>query len=72
MGLGKRTADAKYIRYEPEGSEVLYDLTESDGNEFVNHANDSACRELLLSMRERLLSRSLQACRTSRTRLHLF
>ncbi len=65
-----RTQDAKYLRYEPHGSEVLYDLTESDGGEFVNRANDPRYRELLSTLRDRLLSRCLEASRSRLPRLH--
>ena len=55
-----RTADWKYLRYGP-GLEVLYDLSETDGFEVANRAADPACRETLLAMRDRMLSRSLRA-----------
>lgn len=58
-----RTDNHKYIRYDGPGndfSEVLYDLND-DPHEVVNHAEDSAFREVLIDMRNRMLSRTLQA-----------
>ena len=62
-----RTSSHKYLRYEPHGSEVLYDL--SDG-EFANRAGDPAFAQILSAMRLRLLSRSLAAGASARPVRH--
>ncbi len=54
----------KYIRHiQGDGiGETLFDL-ETDPHEFVNRAADPACREQLLAMRDRLLTRHIEATR---------
>ncbi|MFP4052726.1 MAG: hypothetical protein ACLFV7_02560 [Phycisphaerae bacterium] len=55
-----RTPQWKYLRY-GEGNEVLYDLGDTDAYEVHNHAGDPACRQTLLEMRDRMLTRSIEA-----------
>lgn len=59
-----RDARWKYLRFvAADGpAEVLYDL-ESDPHEFVNRAVDPACRDQLHAMRDRLLTRHIEATR---------
>ena len=64
-----RTADAKYLRYEPQGSEVLYDLS-ADPGERVNVAGDPAYAGRLAALRERMLRRSLAAAASPQRGLH--
>jgi hypothetical protein len=58
-----RTREWKYLRY-GQGKEVLYDLTDTDRYEVVNRADAPACRETLQQMRERMLTRSINAGRS--------
>lgn len=67
-----RTKQAKYLRYEPQGTEVLYDLSVDGGAELVNCASDPQYGELLSQMRLQLLRRSLQASRSRLPRYHPF
>ncbi|MEM9789248.1 MAG: sulfatase-like hydrolase/transferase [Planctomycetota bacterium] len=62
-----RTDTHKYLRYEPWGSEVLYDLA-ADPHEFVNVAD--AQPETLAALRERALVRALAASTSAQRRLH--
>jgi arylsulfatase A-like enzyme len=66
-----RTDRWKYLRYEPHGTEVLYDLSEQP-LETTNRAADPACAEVLAEMRQRMLARSLVASRSPLPRLHPF
>ncbi len=64
-----RSDDWKYIRYDSTGGEVLYDLSE-EPHEGTNHATDPAYADLLHEVRQRALSRTLQASRSPLLRLH--
>ncbi len=61
----------KYIRYGLTGGEVLYDLAEQPA-ELTNRAADPACREALIEMRDRLLTRALAAGRSAQPRTRLY
>lgn len=63
----------KYIRLvQADGpGEVLYDL-ETDPHEFVNRAGDPACREVLMRLRDRLLTRHVEATRPAVARSFRF
>jgi len=63
-----RTRDWKYLRY-GQDKEVLYDLTDRNAYEVRNHAADPACRDTLLAMRDRMLTRSLEAGASRHRRL---
>jgi arylsulfatase A-like enzyme len=63
-----RTEKWKYLRYGP-GREVLYDLAE-DPPEVTNRAGDPGCADTLAELRDRMLTRVLQASRTHREELH--
>ncbi len=67
-----RTDRHKYMRYEPSGGEVLFDLTDPDGAECINRANDPACAGILDALRQRMLTRCLMASSSQRPRLHPF
>lgn len=54
-----RTTTHKYLRYEPVGTEVLYDLDRAADGEWTNHAVNPAYASVLNEMRQCLLSRSL-------------
>lgn len=64
-----RTADTKYLRFEPEGAEVLYDLA-ADPDELHNVASDPTYRDLLEKMREKLLHRLLTTSVSPQRKLH--
>jgi arylsulfatase A-like enzyme len=64
-----RTDDAKYLRYEPAGTEVLYDL-KRDPDELHNVAARADYAPQLAALRNRLLTRALQASASARPRLH--
>jgi arylsulfatase A-like enzyme len=68
-----RTDTHKYIRYAWPGgdTEVLYDLA-ADPDEFVNIAGTAAGRAALPALRERALSRALQASRSAQRRVYRF
>lgn len=63
-----RTRNWKYLRYGP-GKEVLYDLSDTDRYEVVNRAGDEHCAAVLAEMRDRMLTRSLEAARSPQRRL---
>lgn len=65
-----RTAGFKYLRYEPHGTEVLYDLNEEPGGESINRAGHDRYVPVLAEMRERLLSRALRASASRVPKLH--
>lgn len=64
-----RTDDTKYLRYEPAGTEVLYDL-KRDPDELHNVAHRDEYGPQLAVLRNRLLTRTLQASTSARPRLH--
>jgi arylsulfatase A-like enzyme len=66
-----RTRDAKYLRYEPHGSEVLYDLAD-DPDELHNVADHPDQADRLQRLRLDLLRRSLAAGASPQRRLHPF
>lgn len=66
-----RTSRWKYIRYGDEDREVLYGL-EDEQREVVNRAADPAYRQALESMRSRMLTRTLAACRSPRVRVERY
>jgi len=66
-----RTDRWKYLRYEPQGTEVLFDLSQAPP-ETTDRAVDPACAEVLAEMRQRMLARSLAASRSPLPRPHPF
>ena len=65
-----RTSEFKYLRYEPYGTEVLYDLTDESDGEFTNVARQERYAAALSELRERLLSRALRASASPVPKLH--
>ncbi len=65
-----RTSEFKYLRYEPHGTEVLYDLTDESDGEFTNVARQERYPPALSELRERLLSRALRASASPVPKLH--
>jgi len=61
-----RTATHKYLRYEPHGTEVLYDLA-ADPHEFTNVADQQP--DTLNAMRNRALARALHASTSAQAKL---
>ncbi|MFW6058924.1 MAG: sulfatase [Phycisphaeraceae bacterium] len=67
-----RTVAYKYLRYEPGGGEVLYDLNDGSHSESINRADERAYADCLSEMRQRLLSRSLTTSASRRVSKHPF
>ncbi len=63
-----RNRQWKYLRY-GAGLEVLYDLSDTDAYEVTNRADDPACRQKLLEMRDRTLTRTIDAAASPQRRL---
>ncbi len=66
-----RSATHKYIRWNAQGTEVLYDLR-SDPGELVNRAADPAAAAELQRMRDRMLTRVLAASQSPLRLANLF
>lgn len=58
-----RTDRYKFLRYPTGGGDVLYDLAESPA-EVTNRANDPACASVASELKDRMLTRFLQAGRS--------
>ena len=66
-----RTDSHKLVRFGAAGGEVLYDVA-ADAPEVVNHAEDPAYGDVLDELRERLLRRTMEACRSPLRRTYRF
>jgi arylsulfatase A-like enzyme len=67
-----RTPTHKYLRYEPAGTEVLYDLQDQAALEQFNIAEDPAQATVLSHLRTRLLRRALVASRSPLPKHYLY